>query len=400
MLSEPSARMPWGFVAALSIAQLVSWGIVFYAFALFLDPMTRELGWSKPELTLAYSLGLAAAGLTSYPAGRLIDRGHARLVMTAGSLIASALLVVWARVESYAVFVGLWIVLGATMSAILYEPGFAVLIRRLGPLARRGITAMTLVGGLASTAFIPLTHVLIEHLGWRDALIALAVINLAVCGAVHAFVIPSEAGAATPAAASPLGATPSGARRVLRRPAFWGFVVVSVLHNALFTGFAVHLVPLLVERGLTLETAVAAFALVGPAQVLARIAIAVSERLMSMRAVGLLACALVTAAFALLPLVRPDPWIVAVFALLYGAGNGIMTIVRAVLPAELFGREDYGAIQGLINGPSMAARAAAPFAFGALWAWGGGYGPVVALAIAMAAASILVFVVLVLPSKT
>jgi MFS family permease len=400
-LESPPARLPWLFVAALSLAQLVSWGIVFYAFALFLEPMARELGWSKPALTLAYSLGLGASALTSYPFGRLIDQGHGRLVMTAGSLVSSALLVLWSRVESYPAFVLIWIGLGASMSAILYEPGFAVLTHRLGPLSRRGITVMTLVGGLASTVFFPLSHLLIGALGWRDALLALAAMNFSICGAIHLFMIPSERVPAEPHASPMIASASSGnARRVLRHPAFWGFVIVSVLHNALFTGFAVHLVPLLVERGLTLGGAVAAFTLVGPAQTAARFIITLGERLTSMRAVGLISCGLAVAAFALLPFVRPDPWLVVLFALIYGAGNGIMTIVRAVLPAEIFGRLDYGAIQGMINAPTMISRAAAPFAFGALWAITGNYSPVIWVAIGMAAASAVVFALLVLPSKS
>jgi MFS family permease len=398
--------MPWGFVAALSLAQLVSWGIVFYAFALFLEPMAQELGWSRPALTLAYSLGLGASALTAYPAGRLIDRGRGRLVMTAGSLISSALLVAWSRVESYPVFVLTWIGLGATMSAILYEPGFAVLTHRLGPLSRRGITAMTLVGGLASTVFFPLSHVLIQALGWRDALLALAAINLSVGGTIHLLAIPGGP-RRSPANGPPAGfaaalpaASPTSARRVLRHPAFWGFVTVSVLHNALFTGFAIHLVPLLVERGLTLAGAVAAFTLVGPSQVGGRIAIALGERRLSMRAVGVLSCGLAVVAFALLPFVRPEPWLVVIFAVIYGTSNGIMTIVRAVLPAEIFGRADYGAIQGLMNAPTMIARASAPFAFGALWAVSGNYGPVIWLAVGMALASAIVFAALVLPAKS
>src|SRR3954462_3322965 len=105
--------------------------------------MARELGWSKPALTLAYSLGLGASALTSYPFGRLIDQGHGRLVMTAGSLVSSALLVLWSRVESYPAFVLIWIGLGATMSAILYEPGFAVLTHRLPARSPGGAPPLT-----------------------------------------------------------------------------------------------------------------------------------------------------------------------------------------------------------------------------------------------------------------
>src|SRR3954466_16210325 len=221
-LESPPARMPWLFVAALSLAQLVSWGIVFYAFALFLEPMARELGWSKPALTLAYSLGLGASALTSYPFGRLIDEGYGRLVMTAGSLVSAALLVLLARGERSPAFVLVWIGLGASMSAILYEPGFAVLTHRLGPLSRRGITVMTLVGGLASTVFFPLSHLLIGALGWRDALLALAAINLSVCGLIHLVMIPSEPGKVQPQASAATAVASSGnARRVLKHPAFW-----------------------------------------------------------------------------------------------------------------------------------------------------------------------------------
>ena len=119
-----------------------------------------------------------------------------------------------------------------------------------------------------------------------------------------------------------------------------------------------------------------------------------------MRAVGVLSCTLAVVAFALLPFVRPEPWLVVAFAVIYGTANGIMTIVRAVLPAEIFGRADYGAIQGMMNAPTMIARASAPFAFGALWAVTGDYGLVMGAAVAMALASALVFAALVLPAKS
>jgi predicted MFS family arabinose efflux permease len=382
----------------LSLAQLISWGTVFYAFTLFMDPMTRELGWSKPELAAAYSLGLVASGLGAMPVGRLIDLGYGRFVMTSGSVMAAALFLVWSQVETYAVFLALWIGLGFAMSALLYEAGFAVLTRTVGPLSRRAITAMTLVGGLASTVFLPVTHVLIEELGWRPALVALAAINLAVCAVIHASVIPSgrKDTASTPSAVS---SSPSSARRVLGKLAFWGFMATTVLHGALFTGFSVHLIPLLVERGFDVGIAVAVFSVIGPAQVAARVVIAMSERKLSMRTIGLVTLALPVAAFTLLAFVLPGSVLVILFALLYGAANGMMTVVRGVLPSEIFGRADYGTIQGMIAAPTTIARAAGPFLFGIVWSWSGGYGAVVALGLALAAASLLSFATTVYTAK-
>jgi predicted MFS family arabinose efflux permease len=392
-------RFPWGLVTALSFAQLVSWGTIFYAFTLFMDPMTRELGWSKPELAAAYSLGLAAWGLGAVPVGRLVDLGYGRAVMTGGSVVATILFLLWSRVESYPVFLALWIGLGFAMSAVLYEPGFAVLTRSVGPLARRAITAMTFLGGLASTVFIPLTHILIEALGWRMALVALASINLAVCGTIHASVIPADRGSKYMASV-PISPKEAGnARRVLTSVAFWGFVATAVLHGALFTGFSVHLIPLLVERGFSLEAAVAAFALIGPAQVMARIVIALGERRLSMRGIGLVTLALPVAAFALLALVRPGSGLVALFAVLYGAANGLMTVVRAVLPSEIFGRADYGAIQGMIAALATFSKAVGPFLFGLVWAWSGGYDAVVALGFALALTALIAFLATVYMAK-
>ncbi len=382
---DSPARMPWTFVIALSGAQLISWGTVFYGFALFMDPMMAELGWSRPETTAAFSLGLVASALCAVPAGRLIDLGYGRALMTGGSALAALLLALWSRVESYPAFVTLWILLGATMSAILYEPGFAVLQRRLGPAARRGITVMTLVGGLASTVFIPLTHLLIERLGWRPALLALAVLNLAVCAVVHLLVIPPQRPRLEREAAPPPSSDP---RRVLRKAAFWGFVATVVIQGVLSTGLPIHLLPILTERGFSLDAAVAAYALIGPAQTSARFAVGWAERALGIRAIGLLTLGLGVAAQALLPFIPPGSGTIAVFAVLYGAANGLMTILRALLPAELFGREDYGTILGMIAAPANLARALGPFVFGVLWAVTGSYDGVILACLGMAMASL------------
>ncbi|MCB8820148.1 MFS transporter [Microvirga rosea] len=391
-MSSPD-RMPWGFVSALSLTQLVSYGTIFYAFALFIEPMGQELGWSKSALTAAYSLALGSSALFAVPVGRLIDRGYGRVVMTGGSVLAAALFLVWSWVESYPAFVLIWLGLGAAMSAVLYEPGFAILARRLGLLARRGITAMTLVGGFASTVFIPLTHLLIDAFGWRNALLVLAGFNLLICAGFHALVIPpSEGRAKLPRSRPDPGEATGNPRHLLRRASFWCFVATSVAQGMISTGVPLHLLPLLIERGFTLDSAVAAFSVIGPAQVAARLCTAFGERAVSVRALGVITMVLNVLAFVLLPFIPAGSWLIAVFAGLYGASNGMMTIVRALLPPELFGRENYGAIQGMIATPVRIAMAAAPFAFGALWAWWGSYGAVLAACLIMAFCALGTFV--------
>jgi MFS family permease len=382
---------PWPFVAALSVAQLVSWGTLFYAFALFMDPMIRDLGWSRPETTAAFSLGLLASGLGAVPVGRLIDLGHGRAVMTGGSIAAALLFAAWSRIESYPAFVLIWIGLGLTMSALLYDAGFGVLQRRLGSRSRRGIVVMTLLGGLASTVFIPLTHVLVETLGWRDALLALAACIAGFGVTIHWFVIPPQQ---PPRAAAHAGPAPrSNARRVLRDLAFWGFVTCVVVQGLIGAGIPVHFISLLTERGFTIEAAVAAFTVIGPAQVGARFLVGVAERGLGMRLVGVVTVAIGFAAFLLLPFVPPGSWLIVVFAVLYGASNGLMTILRAMLPPELFGPEDYGTILGMIAVPSNLTKASAPFLFGALWAWWGSYDAVLVLCIGLSVAALLAFLV-------
>src|SRR5687768_10217365 len=184
-----SAARSWPFVWALSIAQLVSWGALYYAFSVFIEPMSADLGWNKTELTGALSLGLLMAAAAALPVGILIDRGFARAVMTAGSVAGAALLALWAFTSSLPLFYAIYLGIGVVLAMTLYDPGFAVLNAAMGLRARRAIMAMTLVAGLASTVFFPLSQFLIDRLGWRAALLCLAAIILAIPAAVHFVVL-------------------------------------------------------------------------------------------------------------------------------------------------------------------------------------------------------------------
>lgn len=365
---RPDPNPGWGLTWWLSVAQLVSWGALYYSFSLFITPMMDELGWSKAVVTGAFSLGLLVAALLSIPAGHLIDRGQARRLMTGGSVLAAVLLATWALADGLLLFYLVWAAMGVCLATVLYEPAFAVLAREYGPRYKRAITLMTLVGGFASTVFVPLTQWLIVWLGWRDALLVLAIINLTFCAAVHYRVLPG-APVAAPMSAGPRPRVPAALREAVRKPAFWGLLLCFAGNAFVFSGVAAHIAPLLQEKGMGIAALVLAISLVGPAQVLARIITLGAERWLSARVLGRGTTALLPVALALLYLAGPVGPLIWVFAVSYGMSNGTMTIVRGTSVPEFLGPAGYGAVAGALALAATLAKAAAPFLVSLLWGW-------------------------------
>ena len=358
------------FITALGIGQICSWGSLYYSFPLIADAMGRELGWSKPELYTAATLGLALSGLTAYPVGVAIDRGHGRILMGGASVLAGLLLLGWSQVHSLALFYVLFAGIGALQSATLYEPAFAVVARRFGALeARRGITALTLWGGFASTVFVPLIQILVELYGWRAALEVLGLINLTLCAGLYLTAIRPSLDSSD---ALPLitAARPGGngdIAQAFRSPIFWALAVAFTAFAATFSAFTFHFYPLLIERGYSATQAVTVIAFIGPAQVAGRIAIWVAAPNASVRRIGsivIVALPLAMAAIGMFPLSLPEMVVVAV---IYGAVNGIMTIVRGMAVPEMLTRRAYGAINGALTAPALIAKAAAPLGAALLW---------------------------------
>lgn len=377
-----------GLVTALGIGQICSWGSLYYSFPLIAEAMGAELGWSKPDLYGAATLGLMLAALAAYPVGVAVDRGYGRWVMGLSSLAAGGLLLLWSQVTSLWAFYVLVGGIGALQAATLYEPAFAVVARRVGPgHSRAGITALTLWGGFASTVFIPLVQWLLNHWGWREALMALAAVNVLVCASAYLLFI-SPARDAKPAS----DVTPAeerernrlAVRDALHRPVFWALLVSLTAYAAMFSAFTFHMYPLLRERGIDTASVVQAIALIGPAQVAGRIVISLFAAKASMRAVGTAVVTIFPLAFGALAFLRADFLTVAAVCVVYGAANGIFTIVRGMVVPEMLSRHAYGAINGLLTVPMTFARAAAPVGAAALWAVGSSYDTVLAAIVAVA----------------
>ena len=253
-----------------------------------------------------------------------------------------------------------WLLAGVAMAATLYDPAFATLHHLAGTSYRRAVTALTLYGGLASTAFWPLSQWLLETQGFRFAFGLYALLHLVVCLPLHrAFVPPHVAslpGAETTAA--PV-ASPS---RDVRRVYAW---LAIALTGASFVASALsaHMIEVLTVRGLAARDAVIIGALIGPMQVAGRIAEFALGRVVRPLLAGTLAFATLAASLVLLTQLSGAFLPAVLFAVLYGASNGVMTIVRGIVPAELFGRRDYGALLGRLAQPQFIARAVAPATF-------------------------------------
>jgi MFS family permease len=371
-VKDYNPRLVW----RLSLAQLISWGSIFYMFSLVLEPLERDLGLSRAQVSLAFSLGLLAEGLMAYPVGRWIDRGHERVVMTVGSLLATLCLLLHSQVTSLTGLYAVWTGLGVAMAAVLYSPVFALVTRRFPHDFRRAIITLTFLGGLASTVFIPLIAGLMAAWGWREALVLLALLHLCVCAPLH---WASLVGA--PAAVRPVTSqVPGQATRVrplLHSAPFLLIGVFMVLMMSVTVAIPAHMVSLLRENALPEVWVITLPAMIGVVQVVGRLLLYFFEHHADLHLVNRLVPMLIPLGVLVL-LMAPymGVWQVAVvglFVAIYGLGNGMLTIVKGTAIAQYVSRDHVATLNGALGVPLALARAASPFLLGVMWSPQAGY---------------------------
>jgi predicted MFS family arabinose efflux permease len=379
--TEPGRR--WSLVAALGVTQIVSWGSVYYAYAVVMGDVARDLQASSPVVVGAYCVALLVSGLVAAPVGRHIDRHGAQVVMTGGSVAAALLLAAFSQVTAVWALYLVWAGLGFVMGLVLYEPAFASLALVFRQDLRKAITVLTLAGGLASTVFWPLTQWLESSLGWREAMLVLAAINLVLCVPLHAIFLPRRGRADH----EPRGAAddPAGRAKLLADWHFRALAIAFTLNMLAFSGITLHLLAMLAAKGFTPERAAFIGALVGPMQVAGRIVEFTFAKHATPSTVGAIALFAFPVAVLVLAFGGPDARVMAAFAALWGASNGVMTIVRGTVPAEIWGRDGYGGLTGLMATPVLIARAVGPFFAAWLLSAMGGYVP---MALALAAVGV------------
>lgn len=355
---------PWKIVYLLAFTQIVSWGSLYYAFAIVAPDIQRETGWRNEIVFGAFSWSLLVAGLASTPAGILIDRIGGRAVMASGSLLAGIGMIGIGSAHSIPLYFAAWTAVGAGMAMVLYEAAFATINREFLGAPRKGISVLTLFGGLASTVFWPLTLKLNGMVGWRDTFLIYGAVHLALCAPLHAL-LQSRAQRKSPVA-DRHAARNYTLHEALRDPVFWKLAIAFSANMFVFSALSVHLIPLLQRFGHSAAMAVLVSTLIGPMQVAGRIGELAFARRVRPQTVGKLTFAILPAGLLALLFLGQHSYAVAAFCMLYGISNGVLTIVRGTVPQTLFGRENYGAISGALAGPSLIAKAAGPLVAAAI----------------------------------
>jgi MFS family permease len=393
----------WRIVSVLAVTETVSWGVLYYAFAVVQVPMRAELGFSTASTAGAFSLAVLVAGVAAVPVGRWLDRHGPRALMTVGSVAAVGLVVAWSQVRTtaglYLVFAGI----GLVSATVLYDPAFAVVVRWFVAGRARALLAVTVVAGFASTVFLPLTDALIRAVGWRDALLVLAALLAVTTVLPHAIVLrrdPADLGLhpdgsdlarAIPEASGQRSGLRVTASAALRDPLFRRLTLGFAANALAVVVVVVHLVPFLREHGHSGAFAAAATGSLGALSVTGRLVVTGAVRRWPTASVTSVAFAAQAAGVAVLLVAGSTVTGAVTFVVLFGLGFGVGTIARPALLADGFGSRDYATLAAISGVAMTAARTVGPFAAGLARTSTGSYAPVlVALGVTAALSAVAV----------
>ncbi len=375
----------WVLIVTLGLTETISWGVLYYAFTVYLAPMEAELGWSRGDMTGAFSLAVLLSGLAAIPVGRWLDHHGPRLLMTLGSIIATLLVLAWSQTASLPMLYLIWAAIGLTMSATLYDPAFATASRWFDRKRVQALTAITLMAGFASTVFIPLAGWLVQVEGWRRSLITLAIVLAVGTIAPHALLLrrrPEDLGLRPDGAGTPQHRATQQSRaatgddrapeqrrasldvgQAIRHASFRWLTIAFWLATITTTAVGIHLLPYLQDRGYDVTAAASITGSLGAVQVVARLVLAPFGNRVNPRILAASILALQPLSLVVLLLMRSTLGVV-LFVLLFGAQRGLSTLARPALVADLYGAARYASIAGVLQFALSLAQAAAPFGAG------------------------------------
>lgn len=384
--SRPKPYSDNVIIFGMAVGQILTFGILFHSFSLFVAPMQQEFGWTTTQITLAFTIGLFCADIFGIPVGHWVDRSGGRWAMAGGSTIAAILLVLWSRIDNLWELYAIWIAMGFAQSMSLYNVAAAVVTANANDY-RRGLTWLAILTGLSSIAVVPVASLVISFWGWREGLVALAFLQFLGPAAIYFVILRGTVGSRTAEyerrkAALAEGRLPStGAGSPLRfallTPTFWLFAVAFSVHWFVITSLLIHFLPIMAEMNVAHQVAVAIFAFNGPAAVIGRLALYLLDPKASARKSGCVAFPLFGAGMLLLIFVAPlGLWGLVFFAIVYGMAAGVLMIVRQTAIVEAFGVRGYGAITGALTTVCILPRTMAPVTVALMRDGFGSYQPV------------------------
>jgi MFS family permease len=364
----PDARTllagPWRSVPVLGVLQIIGWGTLFFPVVLVVPVAAAERGWSPALAMAGFSAALLVSGIVSPRMGRLVDRFGGHRVIPAGSLLSALGLALLPVADSIGAWIACWCLVGVAMAATLYDAAFATLGRIFGVGARKPITWLALVSGLASTASWPATHALMQSIGWHSMYFIYAALLAFVNAPLALLALPrdhylSQPGEPVKKAEAPARYLPPHGSGFLLVAA--GFASYGFYHG----GYSAHALAAFARLGVDSGTVVALASISGPAQVATRLVEIVFGRgALHPLTMARMAVSLLVFVFIVLGVFGISAVTVGVFFLLYGIANGVFTIARGALPLALFGPTGYGHVMGRIALPFLFMQAAAPIVVG------------------------------------
>ena len=354
----------------LAVAQMLVWACLYYSFPALLLHWENSLGWSRSDLTAAFTIALFVSAFCSPIYGRLIDSGKGALMMTCASVLGGCCLLLLTQVTKLWQFYLLWGFIGVCLAGCLYEPCFALITRARGAQAKRSIIFVTLVAGFAGTLSFPVAHSLVVTFDWRSAVLFFGVVAILVVAPLMWF----GASAIEQAGQTRQTQIPDESvvqRGFLRSPVFWCLAVAFGL-AALMHGITLHhLLPILDERGIQAEVAVIAISFIGPMQVAGRLAMMAAERHVSNHGIAITCFILMAISILFLISAGVTPALLIVFVVLFGGSYGMVSIIRPVIARELLGESQFGAKSGALAMVYLTGSASAPLLGALIWSVGG-----------------------------
>jgi len=361
-------RLPIGAILALGVTQNIGYGTLYYSFSILAPDMAESLSWSTEWIFGALSGALLIGGLTAPWLGVLIDRTGAGRVMTVGSAVAAAALISCAYAPGKGTYVAALIAIEVAANLVQYGAAFALLVQLRPAVAQQSITYLTLIAGFASTMFWPITTALHAQLSWQNVYLIFAGLNLLVCLPIHAWLSHGLAHSRRQAAGEQAAPVAGSLAPSHRRTGFALMTTAFAVQYLASASVLVHMVPLLAGLGLG-ATAALVGTLFGPSQVASRLINMLFGKHLDALHLAMISAALIPAGALVLELTAPSIPGAMVFAVVFGMGNGLLSIVSGTLPLALFGSEGYGKLQGKMMAARLIVSASAPFVMALAMEW-------------------------------